>query len=143
MSKDDAAKNKFADYSYAAMSNLVTKADRRTLPKPGETTGEPDTLAGRASVRDMGSRARAPANEKPKAARQTVRSGGASKKRKPEYAGPPHMTTNGQADTIIGRSIIIARFLKRQLVSKVSSTVPRPRKIVKSLTPCLHWLASC
>ncbi|CCG83995.1 protein of unknown function [Taphrina deformans PYCC 5710] len=83
MSNDDAPKNKFADYSYAAMSNLVTKADRRVLPKQGETTGEPDTLAGRASVREMGSRARAPTTEKPQAARQTIRAG-ASQKRKQE-----------------------------------------------------------
>jgi len=73
MSNEDAPKNKFADYSYAAMSNLVTRADRRTLPKQGETTGEPDTLAGRASIREMGSRARSAVKEKPKAARQSIR----------------------------------------------------------------------
>lgn len=84
MSNDDAPKNKYADYSYAAMSNLVTKADRRTLPKQGETTGEPDTLAGRATVREMGSRARAPTTEKPKAARQSIRDN-TTRKRKPEY----------------------------------------------------------
>lgn len=84
MSGEDGKKNKYADYSYAAMSNLVTRTDRRTLPKQAETTGEPDTLAGRATVSDMGSRARAPATEKPKAARQSVRQPG-SKKRKQEY----------------------------------------------------------
>lgn len=58
MSKEGAGK--YADYSYAAMSNLVTKADRRTLPKQAEGTGEPESLSGRIEIRDMGTRSRAP-----------------------------------------------------------------------------------
>lgn len=55
MSKDEAS-NPYADYSYAAMSNLVTRADRRHLPRQVESTGEPETLSGRINIRDMGSR---------------------------------------------------------------------------------------
>lgn len=87
MSNEDGKKNKFADYSYAAMSNLVTKADRRTLPKQGETTGEPDTLAGRATFREMGSKLQTmkadKPSDKPKDAQQTVRELG-PRRRKPE-----------------------------------------------------------
>lgn len=81
MSKDDGQHNKFADYSYAAMSNLVTRTDKRTLPKQGETTGEPDTLAGRASVKEMGSRVKAATSDKPKAT-QTITRDTVPRKRK-------------------------------------------------------------
>lgn len=66
MAQDEPAKNPYADYSYAAMSNLVTKADRRQISKrDAETTGEPETLSGRINVKEMGSRARALPSEKP------------------------------------------------------------------------------
>ena len=44
-------------YKYAAMSNLVLQADRRFVTRRNdEVTGDPESLAGRLSIRDMGSR---------------------------------------------------------------------------------------
>jgi len=44
-------------YKYAAMSNLVTQADRRFVSRRGdENTGDPESLAGRVNIADMGSR---------------------------------------------------------------------------------------
>ncbi|KKA23733.1 Pre-mRNA splicing helicase [Rasamsonia emersonii CBS 393.64] len=46
-----------AQYKYSAMSNLVLQADRRFITRRNdEPTGDPESLAGRISVRDMGSR---------------------------------------------------------------------------------------
>ncbi|BFZ63546.1 Pre-mRNA-splicing helicase BRR2 [Saitoella coloradoensis] len=47
-----------SQYKYGAMSNLVLSADRRTLPRrDNEPTGEPETLAGKINVKEMGARA--------------------------------------------------------------------------------------
>lgn len=44
-------------YKYAAMSNLVLQADRRFVSRRGdENTGDPESLAGRINLGDMGSR---------------------------------------------------------------------------------------
>ena len=44
-------------YKYAAMSNLVLQADRRFVTRRGdENTGDPESLAGRINLHDMGSR---------------------------------------------------------------------------------------
>ena len=49
--------NNLAQFKYAAMSNLVLQADRRFVTRRGdENTGDPESLAGRLSIRDMGSR---------------------------------------------------------------------------------------
>ncbi|KAI9745256.1 MAG: DEIH-box ATPase [Claussenomyces sp. TS43310] len=46
-----------SQYKYAAMSNLVLQADRRFVTRRNdEVTGDPESLAGRLSIRDMGSR---------------------------------------------------------------------------------------
>lgn len=46
-----------AQFKYAAMSNLVLQADRRFVTRRGdENTGDPESLAGRINIRDMGSR---------------------------------------------------------------------------------------
>ena len=46
-----------AQYKYSAMSNLVLQADRRFVSRRNdEVTGDPESLAGRLSIRDMGSR---------------------------------------------------------------------------------------
>jgi pre-mRNA-splicing helicase BRR2 len=46
------------DYSYAANHNLVLMTDRSALPRrDNEPTGEPETLSGRISLKEMGSRA--------------------------------------------------------------------------------------
>jgi pre-mRNA-splicing helicase BRR2 len=63
--------NNLGQYKYAAMSNLVLQADRRfTTRRPDEHTGDPESLAGRINIRDMGGRTardRAPTeNKKPK-----------------------------------------------------------------------------
>ena len=47
-----------AEWAYGANMNLVLQADRSNIPsRRNEPTGEPETLAGRISVKDMGSRA--------------------------------------------------------------------------------------
>ncbi|KAK5124119.1 hypothetical protein LTR85_001822 [Meristemomyces frigidus] len=49
--------NGMGQYKYAAMSNLVLQADRRFVSRRGdETTGDPESLAGRINYNDMGSR---------------------------------------------------------------------------------------
>ena len=46
-----------SQYKYSAMSNLVLQADRRFVTRRGdEVTGDPESLAGRLSIKDMGSR---------------------------------------------------------------------------------------
>ncbi|KAJ3372967.1 DEIH-box ATPase [Allomyces arbusculus] len=46
------------DYSYGANHNLVLQTDRSALPRrDNEPKGEPESLAGRVSMRDMGTRA--------------------------------------------------------------------------------------
>ena len=49
--------NRYSQYKYGAMSNLVLQADRRfTSGRTDDHTGDPESLAGRISIRDMGSR---------------------------------------------------------------------------------------
>ncbi|TVY81829.1 Pre-mRNA-splicing factor brr2 [Lachnellula suecica] len=46
-----------SQYKYSAMSNLVLQVDRRFVTRRNdEITGDPESLAGRLSIRDMGSR---------------------------------------------------------------------------------------
>ena len=46
---------KLAQFKYAAMSNLVLQADRRFVTRRNdENTGDPESLAGRVQIRDMG-----------------------------------------------------------------------------------------
>lgn len=46
-----------SQYKYSAMSNLVLQADRRFVSRrTDEATGDPESLAGRLSIRDMGAR---------------------------------------------------------------------------------------
>lgn len=47
----------YAGYRYSAMSNLVTRADRRSFSRDDDATGEPNSLAGMVDVSQMGSRA--------------------------------------------------------------------------------------
>ena len=50
--------NNVSQYKYSAMSNLVLQADRRFVTRrTDEATGDPESLAGRINVRDMGGRA--------------------------------------------------------------------------------------
>ena len=47
--------SKLAQFKYAAMSNLVLQADRRFVTRrTDENTGDPESLAGRVQIRDMG-----------------------------------------------------------------------------------------
>ncbi|KIW80899.1 hypothetical protein Z517_03922 [Fonsecaea pedrosoi CBS 271.37] len=49
--------NNVSQYKYSAMSNLVLQADRRFISRrTDENTGDPESLAGRLNIRDMGSR---------------------------------------------------------------------------------------
>ncbi|KAL9617270.1 MAG: hypothetical protein Q9160_007951 [Pyrenula sp. 1 TL-2023] len=49
--------NNVAQYKYSAMSNLVLQADRRFVTtRKDEVTGDPESLAGRINIRDMGGR---------------------------------------------------------------------------------------
>src|SRR6184192_3881960 len=46
-----------SQYKYSAMSNLVLQADRRFVTRrTDEVTGDPESLAGRINIKDMGSR---------------------------------------------------------------------------------------
>lgn len=48
--------NNVSQYKYANMSNLVLQADRRFVSRRNdEVTGDPESLAGRINIRDMGS----------------------------------------------------------------------------------------
>ena len=49
--------NNVSQYKYSAMSNLVLQADRRFVTRRNdEVTGDPESLAGRINIRDMGGR---------------------------------------------------------------------------------------
>jgi pre-mRNA-splicing helicase BRR2 len=49
--------NHLAQFKYAAMSNLVLQADKRFVSRRNEeSTGDPESLAGRINIKDMGSR---------------------------------------------------------------------------------------
>lgn len=49
--------NNISQYKYAAMSNLVLQHDKRfSTRRNDELTGDPESLAGRINIRDMGSR---------------------------------------------------------------------------------------
>ncbi|KAI5308987.1 DEIH-box ATPase, partial [Ascosphaera atra] len=59
--------NHVAQYKYSAMSNLVLQADRRFISRrTDEVTGDPESLAGRINIRDMGSRVGRDTAPKPK-----------------------------------------------------------------------------
>ncbi|KAI9728014.1 MAG: DEIH-box ATPase [Chrysothrix sp. TS-e1954] len=50
-----ADQNHLAGYKYGAMSNLVLQADKRFISRRSdEATGDPESLAGRINIRDMG-----------------------------------------------------------------------------------------
>ncbi|KAL8656143.1 MAG: hypothetical protein Q9210_000469 [Variospora velana] len=52
-----ADQNNLGQYKYAAMSNLVLQHDRRfSTRRNDEMTGDPESLAGRINIRDMGAR---------------------------------------------------------------------------------------
>lgn len=54
---DQKRENNLSRFKYAEMSNLVLQADRRFVTRRGdENTGDPESLAGRINIRDMGSR---------------------------------------------------------------------------------------
>ncbi|KAK0838657.1 Pre-mRNA-splicing helicase BRR2 [Friedmanniomyces endolithicus] len=71
--------NNLSQYKYAAMSNLVLQADRRFVTRRGDdSTGDPESLAGRIKLGDMGSRtareaapARPPAQEQARKRKRT------------------------------------------------------------------------
>ncbi|KAJ5660322.1 hypothetical protein N7507_006773 [Penicillium longicatenatum] len=51
------ADQNISQYKYSAMSNLVLQADRRFISRTNdEATGDPESLAGRIGIREMGSR---------------------------------------------------------------------------------------
>jgi pre-mRNA-splicing helicase BRR2 len=59
--------NNIQQYKYAAMSNLVLQHDRRfSTRRNDEVTGDPESLAGRINIRDMGSRSARADAPKPK-----------------------------------------------------------------------------
>lgn len=56
-----------SQYKYSAMSNLVLKVDRRLINRPTDkATGEPESIAGRLTIKDMGSRVAPDSAPKPK-----------------------------------------------------------------------------
>ena len=76
----DPKQNNLSQFKYAAMSNLVLQVDRRFTSRRGdEATGDPESLAGRINIRDMGGRTvkdNAPTQKKkPKGAFEVERGG--------------------------------------------------------------------
>lgn len=66
-----------SQFKYAAMSNLVLQADRRFVTRRmDEHTGDPESLAGRINIRDMGSRVAHDEAQKRKAQGPDVERGG-------------------------------------------------------------------
>ncbi|KAF2736679.1 pre-mRNA splicing factor [Polyplosphaeria fusca] len=67
---NNGGQNNLAQFKYSAMSNLVLQADRRFVTRRGdENTGDPESLAGRINIREMGmrtSRDGAPGTQKKK-----------------------------------------------------------------------------
>ncbi|KAL1383719.1 DEAD/DEAH box helicase domain-containing protein [Phyllosticta capitalensis] len=77
----DQKQNNLAQFKYAAMSNLVLQADRRFVSRRGdEATGDPESLAGRISIKEMGGRVARDAaptqKKKPKNALEGLQRGG-------------------------------------------------------------------
>ncbi|KAK3054468.1 Pre-mRNA-splicing helicase BRR2 [Extremus antarcticus] len=79
MANNQKGENNLAQYKYGAMSNLVLQADKRFVSRRGdEVTGDPESLAGRINLGDMGSRtareaapARPPAQEQARKRKRT------------------------------------------------------------------------
>ncbi|KAL9108874.1 MAG: hypothetical protein Q9227_006405 [Pyrenula ochraceoflavens] len=71
--------NNVSQYKYSAMSNLVLQADRRFITRRNdEATGDPESLAGRINIRDMGGRTgreQAPKQKKPTKGPQDIERG--------------------------------------------------------------------
>lgn len=66
-----------SQYKYSAMSNLVLQADRRFVTRrTDEATGDPESLAGRLSIKDMGARVARDAAPKKTGAMPNVERGG-------------------------------------------------------------------
>ena len=66
--------NNVSQYKYSAMSNLVLQHDRRFVTRrTDEATGDPESLAGRINVRDMGARASRAKRQDKKAGAQVER----------------------------------------------------------------------
>lgn len=112
----DRKENNLAQFKYAAMSNLVLQADRRFVTRRGdENTGDPESLAGRINIRDMGGRTardNAPTQKKkPKGPldieRGNINEGGEvlereqRKRKRGEGAGPIGATRTSQQDLFV------------------------------------------
>jgi pre-mRNA-splicing helicase BRR2 len=112
----DKKENNLAQFKYAAMSNLVLQADRRFVTRRGdENTGDPESLAGRLSIRDMGSRTardHAPTQKKkPKGPldveRGSINEGGdvlereQRKRKRGEGTGPVAASRTAQQDLLV------------------------------------------
>ena len=103
-----------SQYKYSAMSNLVLQADRRFITRrTDEATGDPESLAGRLRITDMGSRVardEAPKNKKITGL-QAVERGGMdegqdilAREQRKRKGGPSQMRATGilgQADALI------------------------------------------
>lgn len=102
-----------SQYKYSAMSNLVLQADRRFITRrTDEATGDPESLAGRLSITDMGSRvARDAVPKQKKVTGPSVERGGMQEgadilAREQRRKGGPSQQTRatgilGQADLLI------------------------------------------
>ena len=74
----DQNRDNMSQYKYSAMSNLVLQTDRRFVTRRGdEATGDPESIAGRLSIADMGGRvAREKAPGQGKSSMPNVQRGG-------------------------------------------------------------------
>ncbi|KAI0125930.1 Sec63 Brl domain-containing protein [Xylariales sp. AK1849] len=105
-----------SQYKYSAMSNLVLQADRRFVTRrTDEATGDPESLAGRLSINDMGSRvARDEAPRQKKATGPVVERGSLQEgsdilaREQRRKAGP----SQGRATGILGQADLLVEDLR-------------------------------
>ncbi|GCB24855.1 pre-mRNA-splicing factor brr2 [Aspergillus awamori] len=105
------ADQNISQYKYSAMSNLVLQADRRFISRVNdEPTGDPESLAGRISIREMGGRMAR--DDAPKTKKKTVGptdiERGAIREGEDVLAREQRKTQRGQPAQLRGQGILSA-----------------------------------
>ncbi|OJJ71614.1 hypothetical protein ASPBRDRAFT_42964 [Aspergillus brasiliensis CBS 101740] len=105
------ADQNISQYKYSAMSNLVLQADRRFISRVNdEPTGDPESLAGRISIREMG--ARMARDDAPKTKKKTTGltdiERGAIREGEDVLAREQRKTQRGQPAQLRGQGILSA-----------------------------------
>ncbi|GAT28918.1 pre-mRNA splicing helicase [Aspergillus luchuensis] len=105
------ADQNISQYKYSAMSNLVLQADRRFISRVNdEPTGDPESLAGRISIREMGGRMAR--DDAPKTKKKTIGptdiERGAIREGEDVLAREQRKTQRGQPAQLRGQGILSA-----------------------------------